>query len=240
MRFNWHFYVMALVFVIMLGFLDSFLPAYGRIANRLLILGTVVSSCLSLLVSYYVYDFSDLYRLDWLKCLPIAPQSDIINVHAGFDETSFLFQKNFPEARLRVFDFYNPLQHTEVSIKRARKAYPPFPNTQTIETKHLPLPDTSVGTIFVVLSAHEIRQDAERVLFFQELRRTLHPEGRIVVVEHLRDMPNFIAYNIGFFHFLSKKSWLTTFQKSSLSIAQSLKITPFITVFILKKNGTAS
>ncbi len=41
--------------------------------------------------------------------------------------------------------------------------------------------------------------------FFNELNRVLKPNGQIVVTEHLRDLNNFLAYNIGFFHFLQDR-----------------------------------
>jgi ubiquinone/menaquinone biosynthesis C-methylase UbiE len=94
--------------------------------------------------------------------------------------------------------------------------------------------------IFAILSAHEIRNDEERNSFFKELRRALTATGQIIVTEHLRDTANLLAYNIGFFHFHSKKTWLNTFHSAGLSVASEIKITPFITTFILDKNGTAS
>ena len=77
----------------------------------------------------------------------------------------------------------------------------------------------------------------ERVLIFSELSRVTKPTGLIFVTEHLRDFNNFIAYSLGFFHFHSKTSWLTTFEKSKLKVKNEPKTTPFITTFILEQNG---
>ena len=82
---------------------------------------------------------------------------------------------------------------------------PPFPGTRSINTSNIPLPEDSADKIFVTLSAHEIATDDERIAFFTALKRSLKPAGQIVVTEHLRDLPNFLAYTIGFFHFLSLK-----------------------------------
>ena len=59
-------------------------------------------------------------------------------------------------------------------------------------------------------------------------------------MEHQRDVYNFLAYNIGFFHFLSATTWKQTFAGAGLSESRTIKITPFITTFILAKNGMAS
>ena len=92
----------------------------------------------------------------------------------------------------------------------------------------------------MILSAHEIRNREERNSFFRELGRLLSASGQIVVVEHLRDAPNYLAYNIGAFHFHPRSAWLSTFETARLNIESEVKITPFITVFFLKKNGAKS
>ena len=232
-RFNWHFYALAggflLILVVLINFFNQPIKFYGVLLFVLIICLTFTS----LLTSFYIYDLSGLYKLDWLNGLQHKNGQIMLNIHAGFDETSALLQRKFPAAELKVFDFYDPDKHTEVSIRRARKAYPPFPNTQTIRTHHLPLPTHSVNCIFLILAAHEIRDPSERTAFFNELKRILKPTGEIVVTEHLRDTANFLAYNLGFFHFHSKKTWLQTFRSAQLRVKQEVKINPFITTFVL-------
>ncbi|MEZ4884302.1 MAG: methyltransferase domain-containing protein [Chitinophagales bacterium] len=240
-RFNWHFYVLSLLALAVLFFLQSYTVGLLQWLILLSILGIVVTTFVSLLVSYYVYDLSPLYQLKWIDNLKSMPKSaNIVNVNAGFDETSVLLKDQFPDANLTVLDFYDPTKHTEISIKRARKAYPPYPNTQTIATNFIPLKDNAINAVFAILSAHEIRNEAERIVFFKELQRVLQPRGQIVVTEHLRDTANFMAYNIGFFHFHSKSTWLKTFGGAELKVVKEVKTTPFISTFILEKNGTTS
>jgi SAM-dependent methyltransferase len=186
-------------------------------------------------VSMYVYDFSGLYSLKWIE--QEKTENVVVNINAGFDETSALLKAKFKRSELIVMDFYDPAKHTEVSIKRARKAYPPFPNTKQTGTNFIQLADNSVDKIFLTLSAHEIRDEVERTAFFREISRTLKPNGEIYITEHLRDFPNFLAYNIGFFHFHSKGTWLRTFKIAGLKTSREVKLTPFISSFILNKNG---
>ena len=234
--FNWHFFVLAAAFIA--GLLGVSTVVSGPVSVWLTIVAALitVSVVVSLLTSFYVYDRSGLYTLSWLNAVvPNQPQ-DIVTINAGFDETSLLLHRKFPSTRLHVFDFYDARLHTEVSIRRARRAYPPYPGTKTIQTTDVPLADNTADLIFLMLSAHEIRQDTERVQFFTELHRVLRPAGQLVVVEHVRDWVNFLAYNVGFLHFLSRSTWLTTFGRAGFRIDQLKKITPFITVFILKKD----
>jgi ubiquinone/menaquinone biosynthesis C-methylase UbiE len=239
-RFNWHLYLLSIAAVLTMLIADHFIHNKYQFYINILIIVVTVATLISLLASLYIYDLSDLYSLHWLDKLNISPNSRMVNINAGFDETSSLIALKYPRAEFSVFDFYDPQKHTEISIKRAGKAYPPYKNTTRISTSALPMDNNSADSILVIFAAHEIRNDDERVVFFKELNRVVKDEGKIIITEHIRDLPNFAAFNIGVFHFLSMSSWLTTFSKSGLKIAEEIKITPFITTFILIKNGIAS
>jgi SAM-dependent methyltransferase len=236
-RFNRNFYLTAATLMIFLCWAHYKLPAPFNVFIKIALIGTFFIILISLLISYYVYDMSNLYSFNWLPDLGINNNSKIINIHAGFDETSEILKDIYPFASIVVFDFYDPEKHTEPSIKRARKTYPPYPGTKSVSTTSLPLNDMKVDCIFLTLAAHEIRDDTERIIFFTDLKHALKPGGKLVITEHLRDWPNFLAYTIGFFHFHSKKTWLNTFRNSGFVIFRELKITPFITCFILTENG---
>lgn len=236
-RFNWHFYAIAGVFLTAGLLLSMHLPQPFDLWLRVLCLATLVAVTVSLVVSHIVYDRSPLYSFEWLEEEGEGRILRMANVHAGFDETSRLLRSRFPHSELVVLDFYDPVHHTEVSIKRARRAYPSYPGTLRTNTAQLPLKDASLDRIVVFLSAHEIRDERERIRFFQELNRTLKPEGEISVTEHLRDVSNFAAYSLGFFHFHSRKTWLRTFGCAGLTVVREVKHTPFITTFLLQKNG---
>lgn len=239
-KFNWHFYLLAGVLVLLILAFNNYSNHQYLFYVNILCLLLTVPVMLSLLVSFYVYDLSNLYSFDWLDNLNIDPLGKILNVNAGFDETSLLLSQKYPNSELHAFDFYDPKKHTEISIKRARDAYPPYKGTIQISTSSLPIQENSADNIFVIFSAHEIRNDAERIKFFKELNRAAKHSGKIIVTEHLRDVSNFLAYTIGIFHFLPTSSWCKTFDSAGLRICDEIKITPFITTFILEKNGTAS
>jgi len=238
LRFNWHFFAGALVSVVLLLVLRVFITA-GWVVTCIHIAAffTLLTTAVSLAVSFYVYDCSDLYTLKWLDAVSVRSNARLVNIHAGFDETSALLAAKYPQAALTVFDFYNASKHTEVSIERARKARVAYPGTQKIQTDAIPLPDDSADNIFLILAAHEITDQRERIAFFADLRRILNKNGRIMVVEHLRDWPNFLAYNIGYIHFYSKLTWKHAFSGAGLTIEKAFPVTPFITVFLLQNNG---
>ena len=239
-RFNRHFYIIAAGAIVGIYLLSDYFNYPFRIIGLILCYVLFVTTIVSLIVSFYVYDLSSLYRFKWLKELAVLPNSRVVNINAGFDEISHLISAELAGSKLIVYDFYDPLKHTEISIKRARKAYLPFKGTQQISTTNIPLPDGWVDLTLVMFAAHEIRQANERTAFFQELKRTLNNEGRVIIVEHTRDVLNFAAYNLGFFHFFSRLSWLRTFGDAKLFVEKELNVTPFVKIFVLNKNGSES
>ncbi len=235
-RFNWHFYAVAGVVIFTLICFKEIFPQQLQYVIVAAIFMTILSIIISLSVSFYIYDVSDLYKLKWL---PDTNKKQVLTINAGFDETSDLITNKFPLTELTICDFYNSEKHTEVSIERARKAYPPASKTIKVVTDNLTFPENSFDFSFAILAAHEIRNENERVQFFKELSRVTKTGSPIYVTEHLRDLNNFLAYSIGFFHFHSKQTWLRTFEKANLSVYKEIKVTPFITTFILCKNENA-
>jgi ubiquinone/menaquinone biosynthesis C-methylase UbiE len=106
-----------------------------------------------------------------------------------------------------------------------------YPNTQEIKTSYIPLENASVDVVFLLSAAHEIRKESEKVQFLKECNRICKPEGKVIMVEHLRDFPNFLAFSIGFTHFFSGKVWERVFKKAGFNSVSEVKFTPFMSVF---------
>lgn len=238
--FNWHFYLIVSVIILVLGcsyfFANESLKTFLIFLTILILIPVFVS----LAVSYYVYDATNFYLLKWINIKNEENSFKILNINAGFDETSDLLKNKFLNSDIQSVDFYDEKKHTEISIKRARKLYPNSPETIAVKTDSLPFENNSVDYIFLIFAAHEIRNNDERIVFFKELNRILKADGEIIVTEHLRDFNNFLAFNIGFFHFLSLKSWRRTFLNSNFQTKASSKLNPFVTTFYLTKYGTST
>lgn len=238
MRFNWPFYAVSVGVVSILLVFVLFAENGVVISSaKVVLLLLAVPILVSLAVSLYVYDLSNLYSFDWLDDLTADGPEKIVNINAGFDETSEILECKYPSAELTVLDFYDPARHTEPSIARARRAYPPFNGTKNVVTDKLPLPDRATDKVFAIMSAHEIRDHGQRAAFFEQLERIITRDGKIVVVEHLRDAANLLAYSLGAFHFHTRAAWQATFDAAKLRIEKEKKVTPFVTVFFLKRNG---
>jgi SAM-dependent methyltransferase len=225
------------VFACLLASMWSALPGPVRLVALLVGLGTVAQTGLSLIASHWAYDRSGLYDFDWLaQHVPESPRR-IVNVHAGFDESSEALAALYPSADLRVIDFYDERRNTEPSIARARKARPATRAVETTGVDSLPLTDASQDFVLLFLAAHEIRNKGDRSKFFQEVRRSLRPGGRMILVEHLRDIGNALAYGPGSFHFHSRATWLDSILGAGLDVIREFKITPLIQVFVCSRSS---
>ncbi|MGN6440123.1 MAG: methyltransferase domain-containing protein [Agriterribacter sp.] len=233
LSFNRHFYVMGM------GALAILTSCYFIFDWPPLVFGIIISAfayglLMPLIVSAYVYDFSGYYEFHWLQKIIDNKDAirEIVNINAGFDETSFIIESKFPDAGIKVFDFYNAKQHTEPAIKRARKVSTIYPGTQQIATHVIPLQRHSTDLIFLLSAAHEIRSHKEKIIFLKECHRICKLGGKVVMVEHLRDFPNFLAFTVGFTHFFSRAAWKSAFTKAGFSSFREIKFTPFMSVFL--------
>lgn len=232
LSFNRHFYVFGLIaLALIIG--SKFVFVWPSYLYWIVILGFMYGLLMPLIVSAYVYDLSGFYNFDWLRLMKLEDVKGKmnLNINAGFDETSYIIESILPQATLQVYDFYNSKQHTEPAIIRARKVSLVYPNTQQINSNSIPLDDNSVDNIFLISAIHEIRQHDERVQFLKECRRVCKPNGNVLMVEHLRDFPNFLAFTIGFAHFFSKQTWKKAFEEAGFTSFTERKFTPFMSIF---------
>ena len=195
--------------------------------------GTAWFLASSLVVSWWVYDRSELHDWRWLAPLLPAARPRWALVHAGFDEAgpSLPAALGTPAA---VVDLAPWLSRTSPSNVRAQRRHP-APSTLAAGggSTPLPLPAASCDVVLLAFSAHEVRDRQQRETLFEDLRRVLRPAGRVVLVEHLRDLPNLAAFGPGALHFQSRREWQRLARRSGLSIVHEVTMTSFVRGFAL-------
>ena len=196
----------------------------------------IVWSTVSLIVSHWVYDRSNLREWRWIEqALSLAPRR-WCQLHCGLDESSAPLRKLFPDAEGVVLDIFNAAEMTEPSIARARAGAVRGPS-RTADFRRLPLPSSGLDAVFLFFAAHELRRGTSRAQLFAEVRRVLRPGGEVIVAEHLRDAANLCAFGPGAFHFFSRSDWLSVFANAGLALRRESRITPFVRMFVLGRNA---
>lgn len=235
LHFNRRFYVSGITAVAGTGLALLFLPHLWRpvfLPAAGLALFWMMSS---LIVAHYVYDRFPLYDLNWIaRLLPKTPKR-WVNVHCGFDETSELLIRVFPQGEGLVIDIYDPKMMPEPSIELARRLGCCAVPSVAAHYDALGAPDASFDAAFCIFAAHELRTHNQRVKLFEEIARVLAPDGDFVLMEHSRDLWNFIAFGPGFLHFFSRHTWRKAIREAGLQLQAEFPMTRFVHVYHLRR-----
>jgi len=234
-RFNWPFYLLASV-TLLVALAGLLVPGSTllKLACSVAIAGAGYFLFVSLGVSHLIYDRSDLYRWRWLdRVLHDAKRNRIVFCHTGLDEASEAIKQRLGPVEWTTLDHFDAEQMTEASIQRARRLIPPTAGTLSARFDQWPVESRSADVIFGMLAIHEFRSEEERTRWFEEALRCLPPDGRIILVEHLRDTANFLAFGPGFLHFHSPASWQRCWKNAGLHAADQFRITPWIRIFVI-------
>lgn len=234
-RFNWTLYAAAVVGLIVSGIGFVLFSAFTlKFICAIALAGVVYFILASIGVSHLVYDRSDLYRWNWLdRVVRGLNLREAIFCHAGYDEASVELREKFNHTQWLVLDHFDEQQMTEPSIRRARSMFPPVPGTKSSRYDAWPVVAESADLILGLLAIHELRSEGERNLWFKEAKRCLRPSGRVVLVEHVRDPVNFLAFGPGFVHFHSPASWRRCWGTAGLQLIDEFRVTPFVRIFVL-------
>lgn len=228
-RFNWPFYLSGAL-ALLIGAAGYFLFREPLLLAAVFIASWWVMG--SLLVSWWVYDLSDWPVGGWFRRLGAG--GSVLNVHSGFDETTLRLRAWLPTSKVVALDLFDPSSMTEPSIRRAREFLPPLPGTFSGSFGSWPLEEGAFDTICFLLAAHEFRSPSQRVALLAEAARVSGMKGVIVLAEHTRDLPNFLAFGPGFFHFHSVATWRRDWTEAGLTSLRETRVTPFLRVWTLK------
>jgi hypothetical protein len=239
-RFNPWFYAVAISGLVAGA---TMIYGYWEVAPlwlKLLVAGGYGLACwwtlVSLLVSHWVYDRSDWPRGQWFQRMLLGTAAlRILNVHAGFDETTRRLRAWLPGSSVQSLSLFDPTRLTEKSIHRAA-AYRPSPNDERLGSPEAwPVPVRTYDLVCFLLSAHEFRQHKERVALLQRAAESLAvgEEAAILLVEHVRDAANFMAFGPGFLHFHSVATWQRAWEAAGLKVLVEDRVTPFLRLWKL-------
>ncbi|QJR36389.1 class I SAM-dependent methyltransferase [Gemmatimonas groenlandica] len=235
-RFNWPTFTVTLLLVLVLlgGAVVVTAPVW-RVVLAVAAAGLAAGTFVSLAVSHVIYDRSDLYRFAWLTRIngDRTPNAAVF-CQTGFDESSALLRARTPNTHWTLLDHYDPARMTEPSIQRARRHCPPAHGTVAAPHNAWPTAPQQADLVIGMLAVHELRHCDERAAWFREAARTLRPGGRVVVVEHLRDMANLLAFGPGVLHFHSTSTWRRSWERAQLRVHSEFRITPWVAVVVLE------
>jgi hypothetical protein len=236
-RFNWPFYLAATL-VLSAGIWAVLILSMPLLVRAILSMGIAAAAfwvITSLGIAHYIYDRAGIYDPSWIqRALSTSPRR-WASFHAGLDEFGPILRKAFSNNDGLIVDLFDPNEMTEPSIKRARRFANESSRSIHANFRALPMSDNELDAAFVFFSAHELRKPESQIKFLTELRRVISTSGEIILLEHLRDWPNFFAFGPGCFHFHSRQTWNRSIGSAGLFVVKELILTPFVHAFVLKR-----
>jgi SAM-dependent methyltransferase len=234
--YNWPLYAVA-GFGIVAGVVVASWSALPVPLRWLAAIGAALAgwfACASFLAFHWMFDRSELTRGEWIAREFDPAPARWVRINAGLEETSAPLHEVFPSSEGKVLDIYDPASMTEPAITRARQQQGGMAAIRA-QFDALPVEDAWGDLVFVMLAAHEIRNRSARETFFKELARIVAPQGKVVIVEHLRDLAAVLAFGPGVFHFFPRAEWLRLGSLAGLEVERERRITPFVRVFIYRR-----
>ena len=236
-RFNLQFYLLSAAVLAGAGLLIASKKLTPAVEVAVISGGAIVAfwTLSSLLVSWYVYDHKGVTRWEWLPSQLAGPPHRWANIHAGLDESTSALRRLLPCTEGSAVDIYDPGEMTEPSIARARRIHPAEEPFKRGTYDAFPLLEKSCDTVFLLFAAHEVRDEVKRMQLLSQAAHVLREKGCVVLVEHLRDWRNFLAFGPGFLHFYSREDWLRAIRNAGLVVVQERTVTPFVKCFVLHR-----
>ena len=233
-RYNWLLYVCATVVAIVgislcLAATSTMIRLVGGVAAFV----AVWYSIASFLAFHAMFDRSSLLRGTWLPELLVSAPERWVQVSVCLEETTLPMKELFPATEGVLLDIFSPSVMTEPAVTRARSASQKS-HAVAVTPASLGVPDKWAHATVITLAAHEVRNAAMRESLFCELSRITATNGRIVVVEHLRNFASFLAFGPGFLHFLPRREWIRLSTHTGMRLISESSITPFVNVFVFK------
>ncbi len=187
--------------------------------------GVTLALALSILAAaYVVYDGGGRREYDRLADLGGLERANVVvDITCGKLRGTRGLLARFRGGHYFLIDLYDPAKMNDTALRRARAMEPPLQAERRIYRRPgrpatLPLPHNWADVVYCHFSLHELQSAADRQALFAEFARVLKPDGRLLLAEHGRDLPNLIAFGPGAFSFLSPATWQKHMAEAGLTV----------------------
>ncbi|MFP5342426.1 MAG: YndJ family transporter [Candidatus Limnocylindria bacterium] len=212
------------------------LPLLARIPLAIAGVAAIVMTVAAIATIWWVFERSADRRWAWVTGQAGRPRR-WLNLTAGFDDSSAMLRRSLG-GEGRSIDVLDPTQGLERPLARARRRFPPPGPSVAPAAVDAAVDPGGADVVFLLMSAHEAHGNA-RTDLLRSAARALAPGGRIILVEHLRDAANVLAFGPGAWHFSSRDEWMATTRVAGLRLVDEARLGPFVAGFALARAAEA-
>ena len=211
------------------------LPGIVRIGLGMAGVGALSLTAAAVFVTWRVFGANSTARWDWVRSVS-ARSTRWLNLTTGFDDSTGRLQA-IVDGVGRTIDVFDPTMAHDAPLRRARDAFPPAGLTVPVAALAAVVEPASAETVFLLMSAHETHGH-ERHALFAAARHALGSGGRVVLVEHLRDRANILAFGPGAWHFSPRNDWLRSASDAGLVLLDEQRLDPWVSGFVFGRGTT--
>jgi len=221
------------ILVSVAALLATILPTSLRVAMAFAGLVAIWWSIAAVLATWRVFGSDASRRWAWIRSS--AGMGDRLNLTTGFDDTTSTLRGD--PVRSVSIDIYDPSLPHESALRRARAAFPPPAPSVRLADAATNIGAGSYAAVLLLMSAHETHGEARRNLLVIA-RAALAPGGSVVLVEHLRDRANILAFGPGAWHFARRGDWLSVASNAGLELVHEQRLDPWVRGFVFAEART--
>ena len=177
-----------------------------------------------LIASFIVYDWGHKREYDRLAELgDLSKANVLIDITCGKLRGTRGLLSHLRQGHYFVIDIYDAEKMTDPALRRAREMEPPLDTERRIYQRqgnysNLPIPHNWADAVYCSFSLHELPNKADQHTIFAEFARILKPNGKLLIAEHGRDLPNFLAFGLGVLSFFSPTTWSNHMTETGFTI----------------------
>lgn len=190
----------------------------------------------AVLTTWWVFGVTARTRWAWVEHAADRPRR-WLNLTTGFDDSTPILRQRL-SGEGRTLDVFDTTGGHEPALKRARRRFPPVGASVAPTALDDQVEPASADAVLLLMSAHEAHGH-DRVALFRSAARALTPDGHLVVVEHLRDLANILAFGPGAWHFSTRGEWLAVAEAAGLGLTEESRLSPFVAGLVFKPRPTS-
>ncbi len=179
----------------------------------------------SLWAAYWQHDARDYDLL--FDVAGLRPEDRSVHLTLGQRHRALGLARRLTSGHLAVVDVYNPQLVANSAVARARRQAPPPVTDPRLSWQEagldlLPFPNNSVRAVTLAYVVAEFWQLGDRQRLLTEIHRILRPEGRLVMIERVRNRAQWLSLGPAAWRLRPARYWRQLLAEAGFELQREL------------------